>query len=190
MDAPQEPGDQVNERSGYEQDDEQCLLSMSKPGYRDPTSRLDRVLRGWVSGHAERQTTRWRIVTRRDARDTQAMESVTPSRDCWREFDVAVARWRLGDLLAERLPAAALGALIAGCETPSLAQLAAMDGAGWSEIEPLVGRVLDERSRAVPTTRGGCEVRSGRSCCVRMVDGEVTPEEGTERTSAAVDQDD
>lgn len=108
------------------------------------------------------------------------MESVTPSRDCWREFDVAVARWRLGDLLAERLPAAALGALIAGCETPSLAQLAAMDGAGWSEIEPLVGRVLDERSRAVPTTREAVKCVAD-DLLRRMVDGEVTPEEGTER---------
>ena len=72
--------------------------------------------------------------------------------DCWREFDVAVGRWRLGELMAERLPVAAMEALAAGCEAPSLGQLAAMAGSGWSEVEPVVARVLEERGRACPVT--------------------------------------
>ncbi|MEJ7785644.1 MAG: hypothetical protein WKF96_12640 [Solirubrobacteraceae bacterium] len=100
--------------------------------------------------------------------------------DCWRGFDVAVRRWRLGELMAERLPAVALSALSAGCDTPSLGQLAAMDDAGWSEVEALVARVLEERGRAVASAEEAL-------MCVaddvvrRMVDGEVAPEEATAR---------
>jgi hypothetical protein len=31
--------------------------------------------------------------------------------DCWREFDVAVGQWRLGELMAERLPVVAVKSL-------------------------------------------------------------------------------
>jgi hypothetical protein len=100
--------------------------------------------------------------------------------DCWREFDVAVGRWRLGEVMAERLPSVAMQALSSGCEAPSLGQLAAMDGSGWSEVEPLVARVLHERGRAVP---GDDEALK----CVaddvlrRMVAGDVAREEATKR---------
>jgi hypothetical protein len=76
---------------------------------------------------------------------------VSSADDRWQGFDAAVGSWRLGDLEAERLPAAAVEALSAGCESPSLGQLAALEGAGWSEIEPVVTRVLDERGRSLPT---------------------------------------
>src|SRR3954454_808528 len=82
--------------------------------------------------------------------------------------------------MAERLPVVAMQALSSGCETPSLGQLAAMDGSGWSEVEPLVARVLHERGRAVP---GDDEALK----CVaddvlrRMVAGDVAPEEATKR---------
>jgi hypothetical protein len=101
-------------------------------------------------------------------------------RDCWQEFDVAVGRWRLGEVRVERLPAAAMQALSSGCEAPSLGHLAAKDGSGWSEVEPLVARVLRERGRAVP---GDDEALK----CVaddvlrRMAAGDVAPEEATTR---------
>jgi hypothetical protein len=100
--------------------------------------------------------------------------------DCWREFDVAVGRWRLGELVAERLPAVALGALSAGCDTPSLGQLAVMESAGWSEVEPLVARVLQERGRAVPS-EGEALKYVADDVVRRMVAGEVSPEEATAR---------
>jgi hypothetical protein len=48
----------------------------------------------------------------------------------WHDFDVAVARWSLGDLPAEQLPRAAMEALVAGCETDSLPVLASLETAG------------------------------------------------------------
>jgi hypothetical protein len=71
--------------------------------------------------------------------------------DCWQDFDVAVGRWRLGKLELEMLPAVALETLGAGCNTPSLVRLAAMDGASWSEVEPILGRVFEERGRPLPS---------------------------------------
>lgn len=71
--------------------------------------------------------------------------------DCWRAFDVAVGMWRLGEMKAERLPEIAVLALESGCDTPSLGELAGMDGSGWSEVETVVARVLGERGRQVPS---------------------------------------
>ena len=71
--------------------------------------------------------------------------------DGWREFDVEVARWRLGEVMVEQLPAAAAQALVDGCASESLGHLAAMEGAGWSEIEPVLARVLDERGLHLPS---------------------------------------
>lgn len=99
---------------------------------------------------------------------------------CWREFDVAVGRWRLGEVMAERLPAAAMEALLAGCDAPALAQLAAMDGSGWSEVEPLVARVLEERGRAVPSEDEALKCVADE-VVRRMVEGEVAPEKATAR---------
>jgi hypothetical protein len=100
--------------------------------------------------------------------------------DCWRVFDVAVARWRLGELTAERLPTAAMHALSAGCDAPSLGQLAVMEGAGWSEIEPVLARVLDERGRRVPSEQQALKCVAD-DIVQRMVAGEVAPEEAADR---------
>jgi hypothetical protein len=100
--------------------------------------------------------------------------------DPWREFDVAVARWRLGELMAEQLPAIAEQALLTGCSTSSLGQLAAMEGAGWSEVEPLVTRVLEERGRAVPSPEEALKCVAD-DVAQRMIAGEVPPEEATDR---------
>lgn len=100
--------------------------------------------------------------------------------DSWREFDVAVGRWRLGDLMAERLPDAAMHALLAGCETPSLAQLAAMAGSASSEIERLLARVLKERERRLPSKDDA--VKAVADDLVRqMVTGEIPTEQAAER---------
>ena len=100
--------------------------------------------------------------------------------DFWRDFDVAVGRWRLGDLMAERLPDAAMHALVAGCETPSLGQLAAIDGSRWSEIERLLARVLKERERRLPSKDEA--VKAVADDLVRqMVEGEIPPEQAVER---------
>jgi hypothetical protein len=49
--------------------------------------------------------------------------------DPWREFDLAVCRWIVKLVSPEELPDAAVTAMVAGCDTPSLARLAGMDGA-------------------------------------------------------------
>ena len=100
--------------------------------------------------------------------------------DCWQVFDIAVAAWRLGDLAADRLPAAALAALSAGCDCPSLGHLAAMGGAGWSEIEPLVARVLSERGLTTPTPDEAVK-RVADDLLHQLVAGELEPQAGTER---------
>jgi hypothetical protein len=100
--------------------------------------------------------------------------------DPWQEFDVAVSRWRLGELMAERLPESAADALAGGCESESLSQLAAMDGAAWSEVEPMVGRVLRERGESVPSEDEALK-RVADDAIRRMLAGDVSPEEATAR---------
>lgn len=50
----------------------------------------------------------------------------------------------------EGLPDAAVEALAGGCDTPAFVRLAGMEGSGWSEIEPVVRRVFEERERELP----------------------------------------
>jgi hypothetical protein len=102
--------------------------------------------------------------------------------DDWRTFDVEVGRWRLGEVPAERLPAVAMNTLSTECDTPSLGQLAAMDGAGWSEVEPLVARVMAERRRALPSEDEAVKCVAD-DVVRRMVDGDVTPEDAAVRLS-------
>ena len=100
--------------------------------------------------------------------------------DGWTRFDVAVARWRLGELMAERLPSAAEDALAAGCDVPSLALLAAMDGAGWSEVEPVLERVLAERGRRLPSHEAAVKDVAD-DILRRIVSGEDAPDVGATR---------
>ncbi len=100
--------------------------------------------------------------------------------DAWRAFDVAVAGWRLGGLPAERLPAAAMRALEAGCEGASLAQLAAIDGASWSEVEPVVASVLDARGCDLPDEDQARKAVAD-DLLRRMVAGELPPEVACDR---------
>jgi hypothetical protein len=72
-------------------------------------------------------------------------------KDCWRDFDLAVCRWTVKDLDAAGLPDAAVTALSAGCESPSLVRLACMDDATWSEFPPVVRQVYGERGLSPPS---------------------------------------
>lgn len=100
--------------------------------------------------------------------------------DFWLDFDAAVAEWQLGTLPAEGLPAVAIDALSAGCDTPSLAQLAGMEHATWSEIEPVVARVLVERRRAVPDKEQAVKAVAD-SIARQMVGGSIGPVIGADR---------
>ena len=84
-------------------------------------------------------------------RPSPTIEQMTASDDRWRDFDLAVARWRIGWLAIEQLPAAAGDALTAGCDTPALRTLAGMRGATWSEVEPLVLEVFRQRGTRLPS---------------------------------------
>jgi hypothetical protein len=99
--------------------------------------------------------------------------------DPWHEFEVAIARWRLGDLPSEGLPAAALGALSGGCDGASLGRLAGMGRAGWSEIEPLIARAYQERGVELPDERTAVKLLADATA-TRIVRGAVDPLEGAD----------
>lgn len=69
---------------------------------------------------------------------------MSTSPDPWLPFRRVIAEWTLGRRPVEDLPDAALEALGAGLDTPTLAQLAGMQGASWSEIRPVADRVVGE----------------------------------------------
>lgn len=100
--------------------------------------------------------------------------------DGWREFDVAVGRWRLGEMPSESLPEAAVAAMAAGCNTPWLHRLAGMEGSTWSEIEPVVARVLTERQLTLPSEDEAVKAVAD-DVLRRVVAREIEPEAGTER---------
>ena len=100
--------------------------------------------------------------------------------DCWQGFDVAVGRWRLGELVPERLPDAAVQALVAGCDTTSLVRLAGMDGAGWSEVEPVLGQVFEDRGRPLPSVEEAVKWVAD-SVLRELVAGDVEPRSATEQ---------
>jgi hypothetical protein len=100
--------------------------------------------------------------------------------DPWLEFDVAVAAWRLGSLPLEELPDAAVNALDAGCDTPSLVQLAGMEHASWSEIEPVVARAFADRGREFPDDNQAVKAVAD-SIARQMVAGTLDPEAGARK---------
>ena len=100
--------------------------------------------------------------------------------DHWQGFDVAVGAWRLGDLAAERLPAAAIGALSSGCDTPSLRVLAGMEGSGWSEVEPVLASVFAERGRELPVKEEALKLVAD-DLVRTLVEGDMEPQEAVER---------
>jgi hypothetical protein len=103
--------------------------------------------------------------------------------ESWAEFDAAVGDWRLGDLPVGRLPSAAAEALSAGCDTPSLARLAGMEKLGWSEIEPVVARVLEERGQPLPTHDEAVKWAAD-GVLRRLIAGHMRPRAAVERLRA------
>lgn len=62
----------------------------------------------------------------------------------WTRFRERLALRVLGHLPYEDMPQAATDALIAGCDSPHLGELAAMEGATWLEVRPVVEAVQRE----------------------------------------------
>jgi hypothetical protein len=71
--------------------------------------------------------------------------------DQWRGFELAVCRWIVGLTMSEELPDAAVAAIVAGCDSSSLAQLAGMDDATWSQFPPVVAEIFEQRGRPLPS---------------------------------------
>jgi hypothetical protein len=118
----------------------------------------------WTVGRSRK------LLPGRDCDDTGAVD------DCWLGFDEVIARWQLGDLAAEELPAAAVGALAAGCASPSLARLAGMEGSTWSEVEPVARRVLAERGCRIPDEKEAVRAVAN-GIARRIVAGSTVPED-------------
>lgn len=68
--------------------------------------------------------------------------------DAWRAFDVAVARWRLGELADDDLAHAAGTALADGVDAPGLVELTV--SRGYWEISAALRRVIAERGVDLP----------------------------------------
>jgi len=70
--------------------------------------------------------------------------------------------------------------MLAGCDVPSLGWLAALDGSGWSEIEPVLARVFDERGRVLPTSEEAVKAVADEELR-QLVAGQVLPQAATDR---------
>lgn len=104
----------------------------------------------------------------------------SPIDPSWTDFDTAIALWQLGELPAEKVPAAATAALVAGCETSTLGALAGAAGESNRDIESAVSRVLAERGRALPEM--GHAVKLAADGSLReLVDDQAEPEALTNR---------
>lgn len=99
--------------------------------------------------------------------------------DCWQDFDTAVGAWRLGERSAEQLPDAAVQALVDGCDTAALARLAGMQDRGWSEVEPVLRRVFEERERDLPSQDEAVKLVAG-GVLRHIVAGDTDPREALE----------
>jgi hypothetical protein len=100
--------------------------------------------------------------------------------DCWQDFDAAVGAWRLEERPVEQLPDAAVQALVDGCDTAALARLAGMQGQGWSEIEPVLRQVFEERERELPSQDEAVKLVAD-AVLRQVVAGDVDPREALER---------
>lgn len=94
--------------------------------------------------------------------------------DDWGPFRRAVAECRLHRRPIEDIPAAAVEALERGLDSPTLPVLAAMEGASWSEIAPVLDRVAAETG--APADELEARVLFADSWLDRVADGAVEPE--------------
>ena len=98
----------------------------------------------------------------------------------WQRFDSAVGAWRLGEFPSEQLPDAAVQALVDGCDASSLSRLAGMQDASWSESEPVLMRVFEERERELPSNDEAVKLVVD-GLLRQIVAGETGPREALER---------
>ena len=81
----------------------------------------------------------------------KGLRNVVDMESCWPKFDLGVCRWIVKLAAHDGLPDAAVAALVAGCETPSLIRLAGMVNATWSVLPPVVASLFAERGRTTRT---------------------------------------
>jgi hypothetical protein len=109
----------------------------------------------------------------RRERDRSSVRAVTVEADEWMPFRRAVAECKLGRRPIEDMPTAALAALVAGLDGLALAQLAGMQGASWSEIEPVLDRAVSDMGG--PLTEQDAKVLVADGWLARIADGTVDP---------------
>lgn len=96
------------------------------------------------------------------------------------ELRLVVARWKLGQLRGEELPAIAVRALEAGFESAALAQLALMRQPTLRDAEPHLREALRDLGIREPD-RHAAGMWLARYFAARIDSGELTPYEGARR---------
>ncbi|HWB20196.1 MAG TPA: hypothetical protein VG711_07850 [Phycisphaerales bacterium] len=96
------------------------------------------------------------------------------------ELDQLTAMYALGVLPVDVLPAAAVDALMAGHDSPSLRQLAGADGADAESIRSLFNRSLDELGIPMPSP-SEAGLTWARRIADDIVRGTVTPYDGAKQ---------
>jgi hypothetical protein len=125
----------------------------------------------WLGEHRNVGAREWHTAYWRSRRGTVLADHL--AQGDWTPFLRALAEWALNRLPVEDMPAAASRALAQGCDSPSLALLAAMDGASWSELRPVVRKVAAEIG--APTDEADVKVLAADAWLERVAFGEVDP---------------
>jgi hypothetical protein len=92
-------------------------------------------------------------------------------------FDEVIARWVLGDLYPEDVPAVATDALVRGCEASEVAVLAGLRRPSRVEVEDELSALLRRLGMGRPGPRRALKTVVD-ACAQRMVDGRVSPVAG------------
>lgn len=96
------------------------------------------------------------------------------------ELRLVVARWKLGHLRAEELPAIAVRALEGGFESAALSELALMRQPTLRDAEPILREALRDLGIAEPD-RDAAGMWLARRYAKQIDAGELTPYEGARR---------
>jgi hypothetical protein len=94
--------------------------------------------------------------------------------------EILVARWELDELGPEEVRRLATEALEAGCDTPTLRQVAGIEGSRRAEVEELLPRFLREVRVERPTTDEAVKAVVDE-CARQVVRGELAPSAGARR---------
>ncbi len=96
------------------------------------------------------------------------------------DFNQSIEIYALGTLPVEDLPAAAVDALTAGYDSPSLFQLAGAEGADFDDIKRLFRAALDELGLEMPAPIDAA-YSAARRIAAGIVQGTVTPYAGAKQ---------